>query len=291
MFVSKKKEETIRGSLSAKMKTIDTPLKDEYKIETVSQDLEIWDECSSGKGALGSKILFHCLDTNDECCSTAGAIAKDKKDKYYVLSSMHGRSPSDCYLDVGGNRYKCTYVGDGITDKSRIDACLLEVDGKELNPENTSFLTCEGKKIAFYGPEASSFSDIADKKKNEVPVKKYGATTKLKEGKLVYYSVDIPWRNIEDGLLVVPTEEVKADEPFTAEGDSGCVLFREGSGKEQEGVVLQEAVGIHSYGVSNVPNCERSCLAFRLDRVLEVFKQKHGRDLHLVPMGRKVGSD
>ena len=284
----------IRDSLATKMKTIETPLKDEYKVETISQDLEIWEECSSGKGALGSKILFHCLDANDECCSTAGAIAKDKKEKYYVLSSMHGSTPDNCYLDVGGNRYECTYIGDGITEKSRIDACLLEVDGKELKASNKSFLECEGKKITFFGPEASSFSDIVDKKKNEVPIKKYGATTKLREGKLVYHSVDIPWKNIDDGLLIVPTGEVSPEEPFSAEGDSGCVIFRdspnEASGAKGE-FVCHEALGVHSYRVNNAPGYERSCLAFRLDRVLEVFKQKHGIDLQLLPIDERVGSD
>ena len=247
-------------------------------------ELNVCDEGEQGKCLPGCHIQFE--QTNDKVFyATAGAFLRDEDDTLFILSSCHGENIQHCYFldSEGSQKYECKYIAGAYDKKNIIDACLLEVDNVHLKNKLDYCLPIENRRIALYGPFVDSIEDIVDTPGKRVKVMKYGAKTRLTEGKLSYYDFEDPSTGISGGLIITPTT---GKEAFTEEGDCGSVIFRqtpnEENAKSSDGFTRHEALAMHSSALTGI-GVGTCSLASRLDTVIAHFENIIDKELHLLP--------
>ena len=276
-----------------RLKSVSADLRgpDNWKTHHLEKPMELVYECD--KYTSGLRVHFGRQEGSTD--ATVGAFLKDERGDLYVLSSVHGNDFDQCTLSgpsLCTAAFLCSKsVGpceeNVFQTHPLVDVCLIKVQDKELQKSCTPFMpngTC------LCGPYTGPSEDIAYPYCDGHPrfildthVKKYGQTTHLTSGHLVFCNFNYPEDDITDALVIFPEE---GREAFTEAGDSGAVVFREEAWPSTDGheVTYHQALAVHCAALKNVYEGVKVSLAFRLDVAIEHLRMQTRKDLKLLSL-------
>ena len=295
LFFTKEREGALKKSLDQQLMSVNSHFYALYRIQTHTLALEVQGQCQDGKCTPGTQMVFENRN-NETLLGTIGAFLTDDRGNDYMLSSCHGFRVQHVYINVaneeGVNRR--IPVGSCVADVNQkaplLDACLIQVENEELRAMCHPLIPGLTQKV-FVGPYTGPIGDLAQLRTaedaNDFPkhtdVMKYGATTELTYGKLVYYDFSLPSAKIS-GALVTSADKIRGSRPFIASGDSGAVIFRSKGEliNVQIHMVLHEALSVHCVGLLHLDDEKEVSLSFRLDEVMTYLGDKINRKLNLL---------
>ena len=281
LFVQKEEEQEFQQALQDRMQSVDVNFANACKVELLDSPLE-FEFHNNEKCSPGSCVSF--TDSSDQkLYSTVGAFLRDDKDKLYFLSTIHGNEFKKCHIL---NSIECKSVAEVYHVSPLLDACLIEVPEPEGKTKCSAAIPIPHMEPGLCGPYAGPTEELATKYETgeaassdgkHTVVRKFGTTTGLTTGVLVYSHFTLPERGITDALMIEPRSDI-----FTVGGDSGSVIFRHYPCRSPhtDMALCYEALAFTCGGVSN-PKGYRT-IATRLDDIIKHFEKELDTKLYLL---------
>ena len=287
LFLIKEKEDILRKSLHEQLESVNSIFHTMYCTQTHKLPLEVHGQCQNGECTPGSQILLEGRN-NDTLHGTIGAFLTDDSGNLYVLSPYHGFRIYHAYIYTPNEEGVYQRIGVGscmakvYKKNPLLDASLIKVENTDLIGKCIPLIPGSPQKVGLIGPYRGLNEELAQMRTPEhgqmrtedgsitsTNVMKYGAKTKLTHGKLVYYDFSLPSADISGALVTCSDEE---DSPFTADGDSGALIFRRQQDNIRDDVSLHEAISVHCDVLKHLDEEREVSLSFRLDVIMNHYE-------------------